>query len=119
MKKNITHQEYKDALLIVNLYRFQVEEHLKEVKEETKNIGLENNNIKHLHQTNCSVFLYNRIVDYINSYTNSNYILPSDSISIDYLKDFNTKKFLKIRCVGKKTLEELKLLCLSLNIELF
>lgn len=118
MNKQITHQEYKDALLIVNLYRFQVEEHLKEVKEETKNIELENNNnIKYLHQTNCSASLHNRIVDYINSYTNSNY-RRSDSISIDYLKKIDTRKFIQIRCVGKKTLEELKLICLSLNIEL-
>lgn len=117
MNKQITHQEYKDALLIVNLYRFQVEEHLKEVKEETKKIELENNNIKYLHQTNCSASLHNRIVDYINSYTNSFY-RHSDSISIDYLKKIDIRKFRQIRGVGKKTLEDLKLICLSLNIEL-
>ena len=31
MNKQITHQEYKDALLIVNLYRLQVEQNLKDI----------------------------------------------------------------------------------------
>lgn len=120
MEKQITHQEYKEALLIVNLYKNQLENHLNQVKKENesiKNIGLENNNIKYLHQTNCSVGLHNRIVDYINYYTDSNY-RHSDSISIDYLKDFNKRKYIQIRFVGKKTLKELELICLSLNIEL-
>lgn len=121
MEKQITYQEYKDALCIVNTYKNQLENNLNQVKKETKSIqnkGLENKNIKYIHQTNCSVALHNRIVDYINEHTDS-YYKHDDSISIDYLKGITKRKFIRMRCVGDKTLKELELICLSLNIELF
>lgn len=107
MNKQITHQEYKDALLIVNLYRFQVEQHFKEIKEETKKIppfeeGLDE--MVFVTKKICSQRLYNALRDYYDIYINQ---IPNEPMEIKDLVHIQRKQFLGLRNVGGVLLKEL------------
>lgn len=106
----ITYGEFKSALAIVNEYKLQVDSHLKSI---TKDIGCTEisesciNDVTIGH-SGCSVRLQNAI---------KHYGIDND-LDIDYrsrcieLSKVSLTEFAKTRGVGRKTLLELKELCI-------
>ena len=111
-----THEQYKDALKIVNDYKSQIEEHYNTVKKELESNSKFANVTKKtkIVDTHISVRLYN--------------ILRSneDRLGINFdrekkvsnLSNLSMSKFLQCRYAGKGTLQELKELCFFADVKL-
>ena len=111
-----THEQYKDALKIVNDYKAQIEEHYNTVKRELESNSKFSNVTKKtkIVDTNISVRLYNILR------------ANDDRLGINFdrekkvsnLSNLSMSKFLQCRYAGKGTLQELKELCFFADVEL-
>jgi hypothetical protein len=117
----ITHQEYKDALQIVNAYIRQVEkdldkleEHLKDIKKERKvsttpikapDIEDDLDETIFITKYCVTVRLRNAIYEY---YFNHNLLNEDKTMLIENLKYVDKKQFNELRNIGKKTFTELE-----------
>lgn len=116
MKKDITYQEYKYALLLVNSYRKQIEKHVKEVKKETLNLPIldDLDSSVFITKSTCSPRLFNALkVYYINEFSDT---YDNNPMEIELLKKVSRKTFSMYRNVGKCLLSELDFLAFSNNI---
>jgi hypothetical protein len=114
----ITYQQYKDALHIVNMYKIQIEKHLSEVKKETKSLPKINelNNPIYIAELPMSARLYNALRGYFH---HKSYIDISDfdsNMKIQDLKSLDIKEFQKFRGVGNGLINELLVFAHSNNI---
>jgi hypothetical protein len=118
MEKQITHQEYKDALLIVNLYKNQIDKISIEIKNETKSLPIDELNIYELNKvfitrSNVSRRLFSFLIQY---YTNNSLIEDNNTtqfnenalMRISKLNYLKLKEFKIYRNVGKVLINELK-----------
>lgn len=117
----ITHQEYKDALQIVNAYIRQVEkdldkleEHLKDIKKERKvsttpikapDIEDDLDETIFITKYCVTVRLRNALYEY---YFNHNLLNEDKTMLIENLKYVDKKQFNELRNIGKKTFTELE-----------
>ncbi len=115
----ITYQQYKDALHIVNMYKIQIEKHISEVKKETKSLPKIDELDSSIYITKSSVSprLYNALRDY---FSYNLYVVDEiDSfMKIQDLKLLEIKEFKKFRGVGKVLITELSVFCYWNNIKI-
>lgn len=116
MKDKITHQQFREALNIVNEYRTQIEKHYKFAKKEIESISKFANVTKEtkLYDTDISRRCLNILRlngDFLGINVNWN-------TKVKELSKLSMSQFLKCRIAGKKSLNELKELCFYADVKL-
>lgn len=116
MTKEVTFEEFENAISIVKTYQTQLALNIakasEELKELSSNAYITKDNV--LRDLNCSVRLYNQLRAHGE---NCGVELRHDT-KLSELSKLSYSKFYNSRCVGKNTLYELKEICHFLNITL-
>jgi len=116
VRSAITYEQFQDALKIVNEYKTQLEEHYNIAKKEIEGISKFANVTKEtkLYDTNLSV----RCLNILRANDDKLGINANWEMKLVELSKLSMSKFLQCRIAGKKTLQELKELCLYADVKL-
>lgn len=124
MQRVITYAQFQEALIIVNEYKTQLEDHLEFVKKETNNVSRLLN--YRLHNYNHNTLLIDaasfRLINILRSNDDKldlNFKYNDLSkVKLKELRGISMSKFLQCRCAGKMALQELKDLCYYAGVEM-
>ena len=113
--KEITHQEFLDAIRIVKQYKKLIDDRVSSIMTEINNESiLDITKDTNLFESNLSVRLINQIC----SYYNHKEAVINQSSTIGDIDGISIHEFLKLRGVGSKSIQELQNVALYTGINL-
>lgn len=109
----ITRKQYETALEIISEYRNQIKREYEEIRYE---ISFTHTSDTKLENTHMSVKLYNILRSNARKFNLNVDYFDKNSSTIADLKNISMSEFLTVRLCGKKTLEELKNICIHAGV---